>query len=80
MDYKKNIAPANQPSKNRVIKANPSTPAAIFNTKVLRALKDTLKRKPEADIASLLPSTYSNKLQSFKNPGNGPPQIQKDYC
>ncbi|EGY18663.1 uncharacterized protein VDAG_09189 [Verticillium dahliae VdLs.17] len=56
-----------QPTENRVLKANHKTPAARYNIKVLRALQHTLKGSPEADLASLLPSTYSKKLQSFKD-------------
>ena len=85
MDRQKHNAQANQPSKNGVVKANPSsTPAAKFNIKVLRTLQNKLKNNPEVDIASLLtPSKYSNRLESFKmfkSQGKNTLLTQMDHC
>ncbi|OAA37005.1 Protein kinase-like domain protein [Metarhizium rileyi] len=61
---------ANQPSQNRVNKANRRTVAARYNVKVLRSLEATLLDDPEADIAAILSSSYSQKLQTFKTPNS----------
>ncbi|KAF2461274.1 kinase-like domain-containing protein [Lineolata rhizophorae] len=72
MDHPKDLTPASKPSRNRVTKASCNTVAARWNLKILRALESTLKKDPEADIARLLPSTYSGQLQSLKSPETKP--------
>lgn len=60
---------AHQPPKSRVNKANRKTVAARYNIKVMRSLETMQLNDPEADITIALSSTYSQKLQSFKNTG-----------
>lgn len=67
MDQEQHSPLNNWPEENRVIKANTKTAAARYNLKTLRGLCEALRRDPEADIASLLGSTYSQKLESFKS-------------
>jgi hypothetical protein len=61
-----NRTAAQQPLKNRVIKANTKTLAARCNTKLLRGLEAALKEDPEARISALLPSNCSEKLEAYR--------------
>lgn len=61
---------ASQTSRNRVRTINRDTPAARWNRKLLRGLEAALANDPEADLARLLPSTYSEQLQSWKRLGD----------
>jgi hypothetical protein len=70
MDNGKILTQADMPSRSRVLKPNRKTPAAQWNARMLRGLEDALKKNPEADIATLLPPRYSQKLQSLRRPGN----------
>ncbi|KAI1118244.1 hypothetical protein F5Y14DRAFT_447121 [Nemania sp. NC0429] len=58
---------ASQPSRNRVNKANNQTFAAKRNREMLHRLGTALRHNPEADLATLLPSSYSKKLQTYKS-------------
>ncbi|KAI5865516.1 kinase-like domain-containing protein [Durotheca rogersii] len=62
------VASASRPSKSRVNKANRKTYAARWNMKILSGLQAALTKDPEADLAALLPSTYSEQLRSCKRP------------
>lgn len=67
MDHGKAKTSADQARTNRVKKAQPPrTPAARYNRKILHALELAIKRDPEADLAGLLTSKYTDSLQSFK--------------
>lgn len=66
MHGEKGVAQANQPSRNRVVKANRNTFAAKWNANVLRGLQDALTKNPEVDLTTLLPPTYPKTLQSHK--------------
>jgi hypothetical protein len=46
-----------------------SSPAARYNKKILKALRRALEKDPEADITSLLPRHYSDKLASYRSEG-----------
>ncbi|OIW32048.1 APH-domain-containing protein [Coniochaeta ligniaria NRRL 30616] len=70
MDNRKILTQADGPSRNRVLKPNRKTPAAQWNTRMLRGLADALEKDPEADITTLLPRHYSQKLRSLQKPGN----------
>ncbi|RFU29692.1 hypothetical protein B7463_g6625, partial [Scytalidium lignicola] len=65
MDSKDHEQAASIPAKNRVIKPNRRSEAAILNRKTLLMLNATLERDPEANILSLLPPTYSDKLEFY---------------
>ncbi|KJZ69840.1 hypothetical protein HIM_10768 [Hirsutella minnesotensis 3608] len=66
MGFEDNANLPGQPSKTRVNKANRKTVAARYNVKVMRGLEEALLNDPEADITTALSSTYSQRLQSFK--------------
>ncbi|RDA93700.1 hypothetical protein CP533_4894 [Ophiocordyceps camponoti-saundersi (nom. inval.)] len=56
----------NSATNSRVRKVNRNTPAARWNLEIWRRIRRALDRDPEADITTLLPSTYSRQLQSMK--------------
>lgn len=70
MDNERHLTQADTPSRNRVLKPNRRTLAARWNTRMLRALEDALKKNPEADISALLPTNYSQRLQLLQKPAN----------
>ncbi|KAF4772736.1 hypothetical protein HER10_EVM0008955 [Colletotrichum scovillei] len=70
MDHGNAKTSADQARTNRVKKAQPPrTPAARYNRKILHALELAIKKDPEADLAGLLTSKYTDSLQSFKSSG-----------
>ncbi|PHH88080.1 hypothetical protein CDD83_8028 [Cordyceps sp. RAO-2017] len=56
----------NSASNGRVRKVNRNTPAARWNLEMSRRIRRALDSDPEADITTLLPSTYSKQLQSMR--------------
>ena len=54
-------------SRNRERKTSKKTPAAKWNTAILRHLKESLDKDPEADLTTLIPGRYRDKLLNLKN-------------
>lgn len=48
---------------------NKLSPAAKYNKRILKALQTALKKDPAADITSILPPYYSDKLSLYKSNG-----------
>ncbi|KAI2472293.1 kinase-like domain-containing protein [Annulohypoxylon bovei var. microspora] len=57
------------PRKNRVIKANNKTPAAIYNTKMVQRIVETLKEDPEADLVAIIGKDYAERRERLQNVG-----------
>ncbi|KAL2256169.1 hypothetical protein VTK26DRAFT_2085 [Humicola hyalothermophila] len=69
MDGLKRSALGGQTPNNRVIKSNRKTAAARYSIKVLRGLETALLKDSEANLGSLLSSSYPQQLRSFKEAG-----------
>ncbi|KAI1358211.1 kinase-like domain-containing protein, partial [Xylaria arbuscula] len=70
------VTSASQPSRNRVNKANNQTFAAKWNREMLHRLGTALRQNPETDLATLLPPSYSRKLETYKTSSLGAPTQQ----
>lgn len=59
-----------EPSHHRPEGNRRKTAAAKWNLEQLRGLTVALRKNPEADLKALLPSSYTEKLQSYQRLGN----------